>query len=129
MSQTQTQTQTRELTEEEVVEMVKRVLDEGKEEAKLILTIELHNRVSGCGYIYLYRDDVEILEGDADVITLSKSEFNCDVEERIAIIPRSVPVVVKRTYKDDDPEASNYIQYYVFTPSGWKSVKVILPKE
>jgi len=124
MSQT-TQTQT-------VVRLINEVMqkpEEYKEEAKLILTIELHNRTSGCGYVYLYREDLEIIEGSADIVTLEKREYNCDVIENVAVIPKSVPVLIKVVYRDEDPEVGDYIQYYVFTPNGWRSVKVILPKE
>jgi len=126
------ETQTRELGEEEIARLINEVLQEPEkyeEEARLILKLVLNSRRSGCGYIYLYREDMEVLEGSVDTITLSKSEYNCDVEEEVAIVPKTVPVVLKITYLDTNPEVGDYIQYYVFDGKGWRSVKVILPKE
>ena len=124
----QIQTQTRELTEEETVKLIRKVIEEGKEEAVYILTLELRNRWSGCGYLYLYRESLEVLEGNADIVTLSRSEFNCSEVEELAIIPKTLPVVIKVMYIDEDPEVSDTVTYYVFTSDGWKSIKVSLPK-
>ena len=118
----------REVTNDDVVELVEKALKEGREEAIYILTLTLSRRREGCGYMYLHEESLEIIEGNVDVVTLSRSEFNCDVEERVAIIPRFVPTVVKKTYKDEDPEVDNYVCYYVFDGKGWKSIKVSLPK-
>ena len=130
MSQTQTQTfnQTKELTNEDIAELVRRALSEGREEARLILRLTLSNRREGCGYIYLFREYIEILEGDADIITLEKYEVDCNEVEKVAVIPKMVPTVVKVTYRDEDPEALDRVLYNVFTPEGWRSIEVILPK-
>ena len=123
----ETQTQTT-LTEKEVAEIIRKVIEEGKEEAKLILTIELHNRTRGCGYVYLYRTDLEIIEGSVDIVVLEKREYNCDVTENIAVIPKSVPAAVRVTYIDESPEVGNSATYYIFDGKSWKSIEVPLPK-
>ena len=121
----------RELTEEEVKELVNEVLqnpDRYQTEAKLLLKLEIKNRRGGCGYRYLYSTNIEILYGKADEIILSKSEFNCDVAEDIVIIPKTVPTVILERYHDDNPEVNDYVIIHVFTLDGWKSITTKVPK-
>jgi len=95
-------------------------------EEEKVLILELCSRVHGCGYRYRYKEYLEIVEGDADVITIETSEHDCTITERISIIPKSVPVVVKVVHEDKNPEVGDYIQYYIYNGKAWRSVEVEL---
>ena len=121
----------RELTEEEIKELVNEILknpDKYPDESKLLLMLKVTFRRSGCGYVYLYRTNVRVLYGEVDEVVLYRSEFNCDVEERIVVIPKTVGTVLLVEYRDDNPEVTNRVSIYVFTGSEWKSVEFPIPK-
>jgi len=121
----------RELTEEEIKGLVDEILqnpDRYQTEAKLILKLKTDFRRRGCGYRYLYSNDYKVLYGEVDEVVLYRSEFNCDVSEDVAIIPKTVPVVVLQRHHDDNPDTNDYATLYVFTGSEWKSMKFPIPK-
>jgi len=120
----------KELTETEIRELVKSVVQNPAQypkEAQYILVLELRGRKAGCGYTYLYGRDIVPLLGDVDIVTLERSEFNCNVQERVAIIPRTVPAVVLITEWDETPGVPNYVAIYVFGAEGWRYTKVRVP--
>jgi hypothetical protein len=95
-------------------------------EARLILKIRREGRRGGCGYVYLYKNDYEILKGEVQEVVLSYGEQDCNWFEDVAIIPQTVPVVVMEKYHDEDPQVHDYITIHVFGVDGWKSVSVAI---
>jgi len=95
-------------------------------EARLILKIRREGRRGGCGYVYLYKNDYEILKGEVQEVVLSYGEHDCNWFEDVAIIPQTVPVVVMEKYHDEDPQVRDYITIHVFGVDGWKSVRVAI---
>jgi hypothetical protein len=111
--------------EETVKRLISEVVqnpDRYPDEAKLILILELRRRKSGCGWVYLYGEEVATLLGKVDYVTLEWSERDCEVHEKLAVIPKKVPSVVIVAKWDEDPEARHYVTLYVFTNQGWKSI-------
>ena len=97
-------------------------------EMKYMLVLELEGRSGGCGYVYLYNDEIDVIYGKVELVTLESSTYDCEWKERLLVIPFEVPTVVVRRYRDDNPEISDFDEFYIFTAEGWKSVRVEVPK-
>jgi hypothetical protein len=97
-----------------------------EKEARLILVIRREGRRKGCGYVYLYKNDYKIIEGEAIELSLSCGEHDCNWFEDVAIIPQTVPVVIVEEYHDEDPQVAEYAKVHVFGTDGWKSVSVAI---
>jgi len=121
--------ETKNLNQDDLKYIVNQAISEGKEEAKLILILEIRNRDVGCGYAYLYREEIELIEGDVEMVELEDSYFNCDEVKKYAIIPKTLPVVLKLIHVDQNPMFANYIEYHVFTIDGWKKIFVPISKD
>jgi len=96
-------------------------------ELKYLLIVELEGRTGGCGYLYTYDSEVEIIHGKAELVVLERSRYDCEWEERLLVIPFQVPTIVKVSYRNNNPQATNYDEFYIFTPDGWKSIRVEVP--
>ena len=121
----------KELTEEEIKNIVSDILknpDKYPIEAKMLLKFRTDFRRGGCGWVYLYSNDFEVLYGEVDEVVIYRKAFDCDVNEDVLIIPKSVPVVILQKHHDDNPEIPDRITIYVFTPDGWKSIEFPVPK-
>jgi len=119
------------LDEETMKNLVKNILreqDKFQREANLILVLKREGRRSGCGYVYLYKNDYEVLEGEVIEVTLDYGEYDCNWFEDVAIIPKTVPVIIVERYHNDEPEVSDYINVHVFGSDGWKGIRVFVPK-
>ena len=121
------QTQTQEaqaLTPEQIKALVEKALREGKEEAKMILTLERWYRQ---GPAYTDEQTIDIIYGEADMVVLEKYDEGYPYRkgEKVALIPRTVPVVVLVERYDNtvSPEVSEK-WIYVFTKEGWKRLRV-----
>jgi len=128
IQENKTQIQTREITEDDLKQIIENVLKEGREESKYILILEIRNRDVGCGYIYLYKEEIELIEGNVEMVELDDLYFNCEEVKKYAIIPKTLPVVLKLTHIDQNPTFNDYIEYHVFTIDGWKKIFVQIPK-
>lgn len=118
------------IEKEKLKELIKEVLENPgkfKEDAKFVLSLEVERRVSGCGWVYLYGTELVTLLGEADFVTIEHREYNCDIQEKIAIIPKTLPVVLVEVEWDENPESVEYATIYVFTPDGWKYVRFPVP--
>jgi hypothetical protein len=127
----QTQIEVEQLDEETMKTLINNLLkeqDKFKKEANLILVIRRDGRRSGCGYVYLYKNDYEVVVGEVQEVVLNSEERDCDWFENVAIIPLTVPVVIMEKYHDDDPQVHDYITIHVFGVDGWRSLKVFVPK-
>jgi hypothetical protein len=122
----------RELSEEEIMSLVSNILsnkERYKEEAKYILELNLETRIAGCGYVYLYGQDIQKLLGEADILILERREdYDCTLREKIVVIPKSVPVVILEEEWDDYPEAKNKLTIHVFNGEDWRSMSITVPK-
>jgi len=94
-------------------------------EAKLILTLETWNRQ---GPAYEDFAKYEVLDGEVDEVEL---DYSCESYPypcftKIALVPKTVPVVVKwHSYTDTTDPPEERITIYVFTGKEWKRVDVI----
>jgi len=112
----------------DVARLIKEVIEQGKEESKLILTIDVSRRYPGCGWVYLWREYVLKLLGEVEVIELQYSDNSdmCQKDAKVAIIPLSVPIILAKYSEDDDPNASNELTIFIFDGKSWRSVTVDL---
>ena len=110
-------------------EVLERLLAEAKpEEWKYVLRLKLRERTKECGYVYRYGWNVEVLEGDAEFVTIRKVEhYDCTVETDLVVIPRTVPTVVKLLEWDTDPRIGSTETIFVMTEQGWTSVRTKVP--
>ena len=117
-------------TEEKITpERIEALLREASEtEMKYLLVLELEGRSGGCGYKYLYDSEVGVIYGKAKFVTLERKNIRCEWQERILVIPLKVPTIIIRSYRDENPEVSDYDEFYIFTSEGWKSLRVEVPK-
>jgi hypothetical protein len=123
--------QTQILTEEEIKRLIDEILKNPEKypiEAKMLLKLNVSFRKGGCGWVYRYSNDYQVLYGDVDEVEILNSEYNCDVMREIVIIPKSVPVVILQKHHDDNPEVNDYITLHVFTGFEWRVLEFIVPK-
>jgi hypothetical protein len=122
----------RELSEEEVAELVKEIIlqkEKYQPEYQYILILELETRHEGCGYVYNYFSDYAIFMGEAQRVTLDVEEtYDCVTRQRVAIIPQSVPVVIIQHNHDDQPTIKDRLIIHVFDGESWKSLVINVPK-
>ena len=98
-------------------------------ELKYLLILQLQGRRGGCGHLYLYDTEIEIIHGKAELVTLEREYVNeCEWKERLLVIPLEISTIVKVSFRDDNPEVSDFDEYYIFTAEGWKSLRVEVPK-
>jgi hypothetical protein len=110
-------------------EILEKLLSEAKpEEWRYILKLKLSERIAGCGYIYRYGWNIEVLQGEAEIVTIRRKEhYDCTVETDLLVIPKTVPTVVKLLEWDTDPEVGNTETIYIMTEWGWRSVSTKVP--
>jgi hypothetical protein len=130
MSQTQ-EIEVKELSEEQIKKLVSEILSNPHKyptEAKFVLRLRTDFRRGGCGHLYLYSNDFEVLYGEVDKVITYRREFDCDVSEDVVIIPKTLPTIILQKHHDDNPEVNDYITLYVFTGSEWKFIEFPVPK-
>jgi len=112
------------------IELIKKLVEKASPtELKYLLLLERIERTGGCGYLYLFEESVEIVYGKGEIVTLELSRpEECLWREKLMIVPYSVPVVVIKKYHDDNPEVNDFIEVFVFTSEGWKSLRGEIPK-
>ena len=112
------------------VETIKRLLKEATPaEARYLLVLKEITRRSGCGWVYLYSVKLDVVMGNVETLVLNEYEHNCDEFREVLVIPKTVPAIVALTYRDQNPEVSDSITFYIFTAEGWKKVTTPIPKE
>jgi len=115
----------RKITPEEIDQLLRKASDV---ELKYLLVLELEGRRGGCGHLYLYDSEVGIVYGKAKFVTLERENSDCEWRERLLVIPLKVPTVIIRSYRDENPQVTDYDEFYIFTSEGWKEVRVEVPK-
>jgi len=116
----------RKITPEEIDQLLRKA---NEIETKYLLLLELEGRTGGCGYLYTYDSEVEIIHGKAELVTLEREYINeCEWRKRLLVIPYTVSTVVVKKYRDKNPEVPNRDTFYIFTSEGWKSLEVEVPK-
>lgn len=111
------------ISEEKLKELVRKAIEKGEKESELILILEEKIRLG----------ESPIEDSAVASIRLGKSDFieiekivNYPTEVRkIAIVPKTIPVIIeyKRIF-DDLKERHETLEYYVFTSNGWKKVTI-----
>jgi len=114
------------LDEEEIVKLVKKVLQEGKEEsiheARFILVLPEWKRPGNSFKDY---GKFRILYGDAEIFELhSVYDYPTTDQTEYGIIPKSKAVVILFEWGDDfQGKFQKYAKLYVFTyHKGWESI-------
>ena len=112
-----------ELTEEEIRALVKRALQEGKEEAKYLLKISTWSRP---GPSFDDRGDFRVLYGEVDTVEISHTyDYPTTNEYEYIIVPRTKIVIILFTSRDDyEGQRVTHQDLYVFTKQGWKSLEL-----
>jgi len=114
------------ITPEEIKKLIEKASDT---EMRYLLILQLQTRSGGCGHLYTYNETIELIYGKAEFVTLESSQpEECLWREKILVIPYTVPVIVRKGHRDKNPEVSNFDEFFIFTGSGWKEVRVELPK-
>jgi hypothetical protein len=93
-------------------------------EARLILTIKKWHRQ---GPAYIDEQRVSIIYGEVEEVELEEFDEGYPYRRgaEIALIPKTVPVVVMVERKDNTTSpVINEATIYIFTSEGWKSVRV-----
>ena len=123
-TQNQAQVQLQYLGEEELKRIVEKAVKEGKEEAKMILILERWQRQ---GPSFVDEQTIEVVHGEVEEVVLEEFDEGYPYRkgEKVALIPRTVPVVVLVERYDNtvSPEVSEK-WIYVFTKEGWKRLRV-----
>ena len=114
------------ITPEQIDVLIQKASDT---ELKYLLLITREERVGGCGYLYLYSTEVDVVYGDTELVTLERKNISeCEWREKILAIPKTIPTIVRVSYRDDNPEISDFDEFFIFTSEGWKSLRVEVPK-
>ena len=111
-----------ELGQEEMAQLVKKVLEEGKPEANFILKIEEWNRP---GPSFADYGKLKVLHGEIHTIELdSQYDYPTTNSTTYAVIPLTKVVIALFKWGDDfEGELKEHAELYVFTlAQGWKSM-------
>jgi len=123
------QMEVKEIDEETLANLIKEILESPEKyqsEAKYLLTLHFERR-RGCGYVYDYDYDIATVFGEADIVTLQRNErTDCSEEEKLVVIPKTVPVVLVTTEWDESPHGRNILTIYAFDGNEWKSMALRL---
>jgi len=113
-----------ELSQEELKEMINKALQEGKEEAKLILILGEWSRPGPSFEDYA---NMKVIYGEVEKILLKHNyDYPTTNEYHYAILPKSKTVVLLFEFGDDyEGEMQEHEELYVFSyPQGWKSISL-----
>ena len=105
----QVQTQAKELTQEELRNIIEKALNSPIESQYILVLQTFKSEYSPQWYYKTY----EVLLGKVNEIRLNR--------EKVALIPQTIPVIVK--YVESLPDYYG-IKVYVFTERGWTEVDV-----
>lgn len=111
------QVQNQVLTEEEKKDLIKRAIEEGREEARYILTAKKWSSPHSDG-------DLKVLTGEVESVLLDKRVDQLEKEWTYAIMPRTRMVILLHLEKDDFDGPEEHVTLYAFTKDGWKSVSL-----
>jgi hypothetical protein len=111
-------------------EEIKKLVEKANEiEMKYLLLLRVEGRTGGCGYLYTYNEEVEVIYGKAVMVTLESSRpEECLWREKILVIPFTIPTVVVKRYRDKNPQITNTDTFFILTSEGWKHLEVEIPK-
>jgi len=112
----------KEMTQEELRELVKKALEKGDFEAQFILTLSEWRRP---GPSFKDYGKFEVLYGDVEVYELDRYyEYPTTDETLYAIIPKSKAVVILYEWGNDyQGKLQEYAKLYIFGfHGGWKSI-------
>ena len=102
----------RELTEKEKRQIIRQVIEQGKDEAKYILTISewegFHENA-----------ETRVMDGKAEFVLLYSKLGKGEKVWEYAVIPKTTRVILRFDVKDDWGE--EHTTLYVFALNGWKS--------
>lgn len=106
------------LTEGEIIQLTKKVLESGTEESKFILKLDEFKNYCYDGAIY--RREFHLIYGDAKIIKTYEHKDICTEDYEYIIIPLSRVVVIIEEW-----QVEGFFVVHVFTPKhGWKSLTV-----
>jgi hypothetical protein len=123
-TQTETSIEPKELTLDEIKNLVLKAIEEKRIEARYILVIEEWIRQ---GPSFEDSADFEVVYGEAYKVELMEWNEGYPYRKghKYLLIPKTVPVVVLWRHKwDYETEVGEFQKIYVFTSEGWKEVKV-----
>ena len=114
----------RNLEQKEIKELVKKVIAEGKPEARFLLTIETWYRQ---GESFTDEARIEVVYGEIEKVELEEIDegYPHRLVQKYAIIPKALPtVIVRKIYCDIPGWETEQEEIYVFTGEEWKKLVV-----
>jgi len=112
-----------EINEEKLRELIEKAIKSNKKESEFILVLEEKNRL---GESPIEDSAVASIRlGKSDIIVLEKTEIYPIEIRKIAVVPKTIPVIVEyRRIVDNLKERHESLEYYIFTSDGWKKVTI-----
>jgi len=112
-----------EINKEELKKLIKKAIKSNKKESEFILILEERNRL---GESPIEDSAVASIRlGKSDIIVLEKTEIYPIEIRKIAIVPKTIPVIIEyRKVSDNLKERHESLEYYIFTSDGWKKVTI-----
>jgi len=109
------------LTDEQISELIKKAIDEGKDESKYFLIVKEYRGRDG--YIKIRQ-----VYGEYELILMSTNDINDETREfEYAIIPKSdtIIVLIEERIKYNSQSQKQQIVYVFSYPVGWKSMQIM----
>jgi len=109
------------LTDEQISELIKKAIDEGKDEARYYLTIKEYRGRDG--YIKIRQ-----VYGEYELILMSTNDINDETREfEYTVIPKSDVVIlfIEERIKYNSQSQKQQIVYVFSYPVGWKSMQIM----
>jgi len=109
------------LTDEQISELIKKAIDEGKDETRYYLIVKEYRGRDG--YIKIRQ-----VYGEYELILMSTNDINDETREfDYAIIPKSdtIIVLVEERIKYNSQSQKQQIVYVFSYPVGWKSMQIM----
>ncbi|MGC9079901.1 MAG: hypothetical protein ACP5G1_04140 [Nanopusillaceae archaeon] len=107
--------------EEEIKRLYKKAIEQGSEEAKYFLKLEVWDRD---GLSFHEYKKYEVIYGEVEEIDLGGWSDNHGYVGEVLIIPKEIPTVIYY-WEDISYHYDGQAEYiYIFTSNGWKCIRV-----
>jgi len=111
---------TNRLTDEQLSQLIKKAIEEGRDEARYYLTIKEYKGKDGEAKILQVYGDFEMILMDIDDVDSDTREFT------YAILPKNevVVLILEETIKNNSQKSVHVFAYVFVYPAGWKSLTI-----
>ncbi len=112
-----------ELTEKELIEILEKVKEEGKMEARFILELDEWKAITNT---YTDTAEIKVLYGEIEKVLKREYKYYDGFRKEYFILPKTGIVILLYNvhYEDEDGKIDTADFLYVFNKDGWKHIRI-----